>query len=88
MFRVGGYNKKIFLEIKFYFFSYFPKNYSRRVRKSTNKKILALCTTTHLNVFPCVFQEVRWVQHLWRGGQEEAAEADLPGVWPLVSSHV
>ena len=26
------------LEIKFYFFSYFPENYSRRVRKSTNKK--------------------------------------------------
>ena len=34
--------KKIFLEIKFYFF-YFLENYSRRVRKSTNKKkILAL----------------------------------------------
>ena len=28
------------------------------------------------------------MQHLWRGGEEEAAEADLPGVWPLVSSHV
>ena len=33
--------KKFVLEIKFYFFSYFPENYSRRVRKSTNKKILA-----------------------------------------------
>ena len=33
----------IIFEIKFYFIFYFPGNYSRRVRKSTNKKILALC---------------------------------------------
>ena len=34
--------KKNFLEMKIYFFSYFLENYSRRVRISTNKKILAL----------------------------------------------
>ena len=51
--------------------------------------ILRSLYLTQLNiVFPCVFQEVRWVQRLWRGGEEEAAEVDLPGVWPLVSSHV
>ena len=31
--------KKIILEIYFDFFFYFRENYSRRVRKSTNKKI-------------------------------------------------
>ena len=34
--------KKNFLEIIIFFFLYFMENYSRRVRKSTNKKILAL----------------------------------------------
>ena len=33
--------KKMILEIKFYFFIYFLQNYSRGVRKSTNKIILA-----------------------------------------------
>ena len=88
MFRVGGYNKKFFSEIKFCFFPTLQKITVGGFVNQLIKKILALCTATHLNVFPCVFQEVRWVQHLWRGGQEEAAEADLPGVWPLVSSHV
>ena len=39
---MGGWNIKIILEIKFSFFFYFTENYSRRVRKSTSKKILAL----------------------------------------------
>ena len=38
--RVGRQNKKIFRS-QILFFSYFPENYSRRVCKSTNKKILA-----------------------------------------------
>ena len=35
-------SRRIFLDIKFSLFFYFTENYSRRVRKSTNKKILAL----------------------------------------------
>ena len=42
-------------EIKWGFFFYFTENYSRRVRKSTNKKILALpyrTTVTYCIVYP------------------------------------
>ena len=39
MFRVSGKNKKNNFRNVFFFF--FPENFSRRVHKSTNKKILA-----------------------------------------------
>ena len=34
------------------------------------------------------FQDVRRVQLLWRDCEDETAETDLPGVWPLVSSNL
>ena len=48
-----------------YFFSYFPENYSRRVRKSTNKKFwpnghMKLLVFSS-NVLPCILDNT-WVK--------------------------
>ena len=48
IFRVGR-NIKNYLEVNFFF--YFPENYSRRVRKSTNKKIMAICRSSESKQF-------------------------------------
>ena len=48
IFRAGGQNIKIILE---FFFFYFIENYSRRVHKSTNQKILALVFCILLNTY-------------------------------------